>query len=177
MLDVVDLLTDDTCITTFDRYLISMMEESSSIFDISLEEWQNYQSCIESSESTSLRYEIIEDILDFVKHPREPEVPASLRVIPPSIQDDDLEKIQFTVQNNPGNGEFIVNWTNFEPSEDIYVMCVYDVLGKIVLKKRVKVVAGIVSLELRNTISGVYLLSIVSEMENTVKGSLKLLKQ
>ena len=177
MLDVVEVLTDDTCITTFDRYLISLMEDSSSIFDISLEEWQNYQSCIESSESASLRYEIIEDILDFVKHPREPEVPASLRVIPPSIQDDDLEKIQFTVQNNPGKGEFIVNWTKLEISEDFYMMHVYDVLGKSVLKKRVRAIEGSVSLELRNIISGVYLLSTVSEMENRVKGSLKLLKQ
>ena len=71
MLDVVGTQTDDTCITSLERNLISLMEDSSSIFDISLEEWQNYQPCIENSESTSLHYEIIEDILDFVKHPHE----------------------------------------------------------------------------------------------------------
>ncbi|MBK9402537.1 MAG: T9SS type A sorting domain-containing protein [Bacteroidetes bacterium] len=177
MLDVVDLLTDDTCLTAFDRKLISLMEDTLSLFDLTFEEWQNYQTCIESSESTSLHYEIIEDILDFVNHPREPEVPASLRVLNTFNQDDEIKNNQFMVLNNPGKGEFTINWAKLESSEDVYLMYIYNVLGKSVLIKRVKATEGTVSLELRNANSGVYLLRIVSENESRIKCSFKLLKQ
>ena len=177
MLDVVELLTDDTCITTFDRYLISLMEDSSSIFDISLEEWQNYQSCIESSESTSLRYEIIEDILDFVKHPREPEVPASLRLLAPDSQESRTNSTEFSVSNNPGNGDFILNWKVSEQSEDFYIVRIYDILGKNVHSKVVKIADGILPLQLDEFNSGVYLIRIMNEKFNNFEGALKIVKR
>jgi Secretion system C-terminal sorting domain len=177
MLDVVELLTDDTCITTFDRMLISLMEDSLSLFDLTFEEWQNYQSCIESSESTSLRYEIIEDILDFVKHPREPEVPASLRLLPPSSQESRTNSTEFSVSNNPGNGDFILNWNVSEHSEDFYMVRVYDVLGKNVLYKKVRITDGNLPLHLDEFKSGVYLIRIMNEKSNTFEEALKIVKR
>ena len=176
MLDVVGTQTDDTCITSLERNLISLMEDSLSIFNISLKEWQNYQPCIENSEITSLHYEIIEDILDFVKHPREPEVPAALRVLPLENQQPDLEGTHFILHNNPGTGTFIINWKVVEPTEEFYIVQVFDAIGKNILHRKVKIEDGTVTIQLEDFKAGIYLLKINNDEDSSIETALKLFK-
>ena len=81
------------------------------------------------------------------------------------------------MSNNPGNGDFILNWKGSDQSEDFYMVRVYDILGKNVLSRRVKITDRMLPLHLDEFKSGAYLIRIMNEKYNTFEGALKIMKQ
>ncbi|MFN0188959.1 MAG: T9SS type A sorting domain-containing protein, partial [Bacteroidia bacterium] len=77
----------------------------------------------------------------------------------------------------PGNGDFILNWKVSEQSEDFYIVRIYDILGKNVHSKVVKIADGILPLQLDEFNSGVYLIRIMNEKFNNFEGALKIVKR
>jgi hypothetical protein len=166
VLDKIDDKLDDSCFTSIDRLLITILTDSSSINNLTNSDWSLYQSCLDQSNPANYRYEILEDIVNLMDHPRELTLGELGRLKSPGKADPSGTPV-LGCKNNPGSGLFEVFSLNTTFNLQSRSFEVFNSNGQIVMSGVTSKENTVFSLDLTGMPGGVY--SLVLQINEQIK--------
>ena len=175
VIDEIDNKLDDSCLTSIDRLILTMLTDSSGINQLSESYWSLYQACLSQSNPANYRYEILEDIIELIDHPRELILGELGRLKAPLNAEASLTPLLGS-KNNPGSGLFEIYSLSTTPIVDRTAFDVYNSYGQVVISGITSLENKVYNLNLTSMPAGVYTFVLYGKEVKGVYAKIRLIK-